>query len=135
MTAYELAGPVLADEGVEHARGWIVGGRITYERPRHVDIETIPGWAVPGFVDMHCHFAVGPTGPVEGDLVVKHALVERDAGTLLVRDTGSTVELDVIDGRDDLPRVVRSGQFIARPKRYLKGYAVEIEPDDLPAEA
>ncbi len=135
MTAYELAGPVLADDGVEHARAWVLGGRITYECPRHTDIETISGWTVPGFVDMHCHLAVGPSGPVDGDLITKHALIERDAGTLLVRDTGSTVALDVLDGRDDVPRVIRSGRFIARPKRYLKGYAVEVDADDLPAEA
>jgi imidazolonepropionase-like amidohydrolase len=34
-----------------------------------------------------------------------------------------------------MPKVYRSGRFIARPKRYLKGYAVEVEPDELPAEA
>ena len=135
MTAYELAGPVLAGDGVEHARAWVLDGRITYERPRHIDVETISGWALPGFVDMHCHLAVGPSGPVDGDLIAKYAVIERDAGTLLVRDTGSTVALDVLDGRDDVPRVIRSGRFIARPKRYLKGYAVEIAPDDLPSEA
>lgn len=135
MTAYELAGPVLADEGVEHPQAWVLDGRITYERPRHSDVEAISGWAVPGFVDMHCHLAVGPSGPVDGKLIEKHAIIERDAGTLLVRDTGSTVALDVLDGRDDMPRVIRSGRFIARPKRYLKGYAVEIDAEDLPAEA
>ncbi len=135
MTAYELDGPVLAEDGVEHARAWVLDGRITYERPRHTDVGTIPGWTVPGFVDMHCHLAVGPSGPVDGDLIAKHAVIERDAGTLLVRDTGSTVALDVLDGRDDVPRVIRSGRFIARPKRYLKGYAVEVEADELPAEA
>lgn len=135
MTAYELAGPVLADEGVEHPRAWVLDGRITYEPPRHTDVETIAGWTVPGYVDMHCHLAVGPSGPVDGEIVAKHALIERDAGTLLVRDTGSTVDLDILDGRTDVPRVIRSGRFIARPKRYLKGYAVEIDAHDLPAEA
>ena len=56
-------------------------------------------------------------------------LVERDAGVLLVRDTGSATSLDVLNGRADVPKVHRSGRFIARPKRYLKGYAVEVEPD------
>lgn len=134
MTALALTGPVLADEDEEHAQAWVLGGRITYERPRHTDVDSIDGWCVPGFVNMHCHLSVGPSGPVDGDLVLKQAFIERDAGTLLVRDTGSPTSLDVLDGRDDVPRVLRSGRFIARPKRYLKGYAVEIEPEDLAAE-
>ncbi len=133
--AYELTGPILADEEPTVGKAWVVGGRVTYERPRHTDITRIDGWVIPGLVDMHCHLSVGPSGPVDGDLVVKQAFTERDAGVLMVRDTGSASSLDVLDGRSDVPKVYRSGRFIARPKRYLKGYAVEIEPDELPAEA
>ncbi len=135
MTAYELTGPVLADDGVEHARAWVLGERITYERPAYTEVESVSGWALPGFVDMHCHLSVGPTGPVDGDLVLKQAHVERDAGVLLVRDTGSATSLVAIEGRTDVPDVRSSGRFIARPKRYLKGYGVEVEPHELPAEA
>ena len=135
MTAYELTGPLLVDENATVGVAWVVGGRITYERPRSGEITRVDGWVIPGMVDMHCHLAVGPSGPVEGDLVVKQAIVERDAGVLLVRDTGSASSLDVLNGRVDLPKVSRSGRFIARPKRYLKGYAVEVEPDELAAEA
>ena len=134
MTAYELTGPILADEDVVVGRAWILGGRITYEEPRHTDVTRIDGWVVPGFVDMHCHLAVGPSGPVEEDQIVKQAIIERDASVLLIRDTGAPGPLDVLAGRDDLPRVIRSGRFIARPKRYLKGYAVEVEPGQLAAE-
>jgi len=134
MIAYELTGPILADEDVVVGRAWVLGGRITYERPLRAEITRIDGWVLPGFVDMHCHLAVGPSGPVEGDLIVKQAIIERDAGVLLIRDTGAPGPLDVLEGRDDLPRVIRSGRFIARPKRYLKGYAVEVEPGHLAAE-
>ncbi len=134
MTAYELTGPILADENVVLGRAWVVGGRMTYEEPRHTDVVRIDGWVVPGFVDMHCHLAVGPSGPVEGEQIIKQAIIERDAGVLLIRDTGAARSLDALVGRDDLPKVMRSGRFIARPKRYLKGYAVEVEPGQLAAE-
>ncbi len=135
MTAYELTGPILADEDRTVGKAWVVGGRMTYERPRHTDVTRVDGWVIPGLVDMHCHLSVGPSGPVDGDLVLKQAIIERDAGVLMVRDTGSASSLDVLDGRRDVPKVYRSGRFIARPKRYLKGYAVEVEPDELASEA
>jgi imidazolonepropionase-like amidohydrolase len=135
MTALELTGPILADEDVVVGRAWVLGGRITYEEPHHTEVTRVDGWVLPGFVDMHCHLAVGPSGPVEGHQIVKQAIIERDAGVLLIRDTGAPGPLDVLDGREDLPRVIRSGRFIARPKRYLQGYAVEVEPGRLAAEA
>jgi imidazolonepropionase-like amidohydrolase len=135
MIAYELTGPILADEDRTIGKAWVLGGRITYERPRHAEVTRVDGWVIPGLVDMHCHLSVGPSGPVDGDLVVKQAMVERDAGVLLVRDTGSATSLEVLDGRTDVPKVRRSGRFIARPKRYLKGYAVEVDPEALPTEA
>jgi imidazolonepropionase-like amidohydrolase len=39
-----------------------------------------------------------------------------------------------MDDRDDLPRVIRAGRHIARPKRYLRNYGAEVEPDELVAE-
>ncbi len=135
MSAYELTGPILADEDVVVGTAWVIDGRVTFERPRHTETTRIDGWVVPGFVDMHCHLGVGASGPVGPDLVVKHAQIERDAGVLLIRDTGSAEPLDALLGRTDLPRVVSSGRFIARPKRYLKGYGVEVQPDALAAEA
>ena len=131
MTALELTGPILADEDVVVGRAWVVGGRITFERPRLDDVVRLDGWVIPGLVDMHCHLAVGASGPVDDDLILKHAVIERDAGVLLIRDTGSPESLDVLNSRDDLPRVIRSGRFIARPHRYLKGYGLEVEPGEL----
>jgi imidazolonepropionase-like amidohydrolase len=133
MTAIHLAGPVLAGDDDVRAQAWIVGGRITYERPACVDA-TLDGWVIPGLVDMHCHLAIGPAGPVDLDLARKIAQTERDAGVLLVRDVGSPVDIAALDGEPGLPRIVRSGRFIARPKRYLPGYAVEVEPGQLAAE-
>ena len=36
-----------------------------------------------------------------------------------------------MDARDDLPRVIRAGRHVARTRRYIRNYAVEVEPDAL----
>jgi imidazolonepropionase-like amidohydrolase len=48
-----------------------------------------------------------------------------------VRDAGSAADTRCIDDRDDLPKIVRAGRHIARPKLYIRDYAHEIEPDEL----
>jgi imidazolonepropionase-like amidohydrolase len=62
------------------------------------------------------------------------ALLDRGAGALLLRDAGSPVDNTSIQARDDLPRLIRAGQHIARPKRYVRDLGVEVEPDELVAE-
>ncbi|MFD3379370.1 MULTISPECIES: amidohydrolase family protein [unclassified Streptomyces] len=137
----------MSDQAVLHVKGrvlvapddirdelWIVGGRITYERPQGArDIRTVNGWALPGLVDAHCHVGLGPSGPVADDIAEKQALTDREAGTLLIRDAGSPSDTRWIDDRADLPKIIRAGRHIARTRRYIRGYAHEIEPDDLVA--
>jgi imidazolonepropionase-like amidohydrolase len=36
-----------------------------------------------------------------------------------------------MDGRDDLPQIVRAGRHLARTGRYIRNYGHEIEPDQL----
>ena len=60
-------------------------------------------------------------------------LADRDAGALLLRDCGSAADTSWIHERDDLPRLIRAGRHIARPRRYIRNYAHEVEPDDLAA--
>ncbi|MFP5333728.1 MAG: amidohydrolase family protein, partial [Actinomycetes bacterium] len=62
----------------------------------------------------------------------RQALTDRDAGALLLRDAGSAADTRWVDDRDDLPRIVRAGRHIARTRRYIRNYAHEIEPDQLP---
>lgn len=133
MDTLHLTGPVVVGDGDERAQAWVIDGRITYERPRHTGgIITVAGTVIPGLVDMHCHIGLDSAGAVEPDLAAKQAQVDRDAGTLLIRDAGSPLDTRFIQARDDLPRLIRSARFIARPKRYLRNYAREIEPDQLP---
>jgi imidazolonepropionase-like amidohydrolase len=39
-----------------------------------------------------------------------------------------------IDDRADLPQIIRAGRHIARSKRYIRNYGVEIEPEELVGE-
>lgn len=63
----------------------------------------------------------------------EQATADRDAGTLLIRDSGTPADTRWIDERDDLPRIVEYGKHIARTRRYIRNYAHEIEPDELVA--
>jgi imidazolonepropionase-like amidohydrolase len=113
---------------------WVVGGRISYDRPAGVrDVRTVEGWALPGLVDAHCHVGLGSEGPVSGEVAEKQALTDRDAGTLLIRDAGSPSDTRWIDDRDDLPKIIRAGRHIARTRRYIRNFAHEVEPDQLVA--
>ncbi len=55
------------------------------------------------------------------------ALTDRDSGALLVRDAGSPLDTRWVHGRRDLPRLVRAGRHLARPKRYLRHYGLELD--------
>ncbi|NJP49407.1 amidohydrolase family protein [Streptomyces sp. SBST2-5] len=113
---------------------WVVGGRITYERPAGArDIRTVEGWVLPGLVDAHCHVGLDRHGAVPGDVAEKQALTDRDGGALLLRDAGSPSDTRWIDDREDLPKIIRAGRHIARTRRYIRNYAWEIEPEDLVA--
>ena len=73
-------------------------------------------------------------GGVDRPVAEAQAIADRDAGTLLIRDAGSPADTRWIDEREDLPRIIRAGRHIARPKRYIRHYAEEVEPDALVAE-
>ncbi|MER7394842.1 amidohydrolase family protein [Streptomyces sp. NPDC000151] len=124
-----LAGPDDVRDGL-----WVVGGRVSYERPPGArDVTTIEGWALPGLVDAHCHVGLDAHGAVDEATSEKQALTDREAGTLLIRDAGSPADTRWIDDREDLPRIIRAGRHLARTRRYIRNFAHEIEPEDLVA--
>jgi imidazolonepropionase-like amidohydrolase len=127
-----LTGPVLTGpEGVRD-EAWVVGGRVTYERPGgDHDVVTLDGWVVPGLVDAHCHIGLGPHGEVPAEEAEQQALADRDNGTLLIRDAGSPADTRWVQDREDLPRLIRAGRHIARTRRYIRNFAWEVEPDQL----
>ena len=124
-----------------HARGvglpdedpvelWIVDGRISREPVSGADTVFDGGWILPGLVDAHCHVGLGAHGGAsEIDEAIAQAETEREAGALLLRDCGSPTDTRSLDDRDDLPRIIRAGRHLARPKRYSPGLAIDIEDE------
>jgi imidazolonepropionase-like amidohydrolase len=130
-----VVGQVLVGPAEVRDEVWVVGGRITFDAPTGAaDVRTVRGWALPGLVDAHCHVGLGAHGAVDQDTTLAQALTDRDVGALLLRDAGSPADTRWIDGREDLPRLVRAGRHIARTRRYIRDYAEEVEPDSLAAE-
>ncbi len=132
MAALRFAGPLLPDG--EPAEVFVVDGRITFERQAGAETAA-EGWIVPGLVDAHCHLGLDDFGAVDEAATEEQAIQDRDAGALLIRDAGSAADTRWIHDRDDLPRLIRCPRHLAATKRYIRNYAHEVEPDDLPAYA
>ena len=113
----------------EPVEWWIADGVLRGEPLAGAETVFDGGWIIPGLVDAHCHVGLGPHGPVGLDEAIAQAEAERDAGALLLRDCGSPTDTRSLDDHHDLPRIIRAGRHLARPKRYLKDYAIELEDE------
>lgn len=122
-----LRGTTLPTE--EPVELWVLDGVISHEPIAHADTVFDGGWLLPGLVDAHCHVGLGPHGPTTLDEAVEQAETERDVGALLLRDAGSPVDTRSFDDREDLPRIIRAGKHLARPKRYIPGLPIDIEDE------
>ncbi|MDO5049716.1 MAG: amidohydrolase family protein [Actinomycetaceae bacterium] len=139
-SSHILTGPVNASASVSQPHRWIYGefeirdGKIFLVSKG--DPATAAGvgdrWIIPGLVDVHCHIGMAKTGAVEGEEMLAQAHADRDSGVLLVRDCGIPGDNSWISGRADGLTILRAGRHIAKPKRYIRGYALEIEDRDLP---
>ena len=113
---------------------WVIDGHISTERVADADTVFDGGWILPGLVDAHCHVGLGAGGGVELDAAIEQAETERDVGALLLRDCGTPSDTRSLDDHEDLPRIIRAGKHLARPKRYIAGIGVELEDESqLPA--
>ncbi|MFD6526441.1 MULTISPECIES: amidohydrolase family protein [unclassified Isoptericola] len=137
-----VTGHVLLGQDRDVGEMWVRDGRVSLTRPSPQGSATrdLEGWVLPGLVDVHCHVGLGPDGAVDAETAVAQALADRDAGVLLVRDAGSPVDTSWVHERPDLPRVVRAGRHLARPKRYLRNFGLELDdvadlPDAVRAQA
>jgi len=134
-----LRGPVLVGPDEVAGQAWVVGGRITFDDPTSGanaagplgEVRVVDGWVLPGLVDAHCHVGLDATGTVDRATQEAQARTDLAGGTMLIRDAGSPADTRWIDEREDLPRIVRAGRHIARTRRYLRGVAHEVEPDQL----
>ena len=126
MTVLHVCGTVVPDD--EPRDLWLADGVVRTEPVAGAETVGEGGWILPGLVDAHCHIGLGGEGACDRPTARAQALTDRDAGVLLVRDAGVPADTHWIDECTDLPRVVRAARHIARPKRYIRGYAVEIDP-------
>jgi imidazolonepropionase-like amidohydrolase len=124
---------VVLPEG-EYRDLWVVDEVIRTEPIGNAQTVATGVWLMPGLVDAHCHVGLERQGAVPDERAEQHALADRDAGALLLRDAGSPADTRWIDRRADLPKIIRAGRHIARPKRYLRNYGEEVEPHQLIAE-
>lgn len=117
----------------EPVQWWVVDGILSSEPVSGA--ETIfgadgdGGWIIPGLVDAHCHVGLGPGGPTSDEEAISQAETERRVGALLLRDAGSPIDTRGLDDREDLPRIIRAGKHIAKPKRYIPGLPIDIEDE------
>ncbi|MFH5822477.1 amidohydrolase family protein [Georgenia sp. AZ-5] len=123
-----LCGTVVVDDAIELPEVWVADGRLTLTAPPRAErARQISGWVLPGLVDVHCHIGLGPAGEVDEEEALLQAKADRDAGTLLVRDAGSPMDNRWVQARPDLPRLIRAGHHLARPRRYLRDYGLELD--------
>ena len=129
MPALHMRGVVLPHGETQDL--WIVNGRIRLTEVPGAETIVDGGYLLPGLVDAHCHVGLAVETLAEAE---QHALQDRDAGTLLLRDCGAPLDTTPLQEKLELPRIVRAGKHIARPKRYIRYVGEEVEdPADLPA--
>jgi imidazolonepropionase-like amidohydrolase len=135
LTPLHVRGVVLPDDTTRDI--WLVGDRVTFEPVAGAETVSDGGFVLPGLVDAHCHIGIaaggGPISTV--DEARANAFVDRDAGTLAIRDAGSPLPYPELDDAPDLPRLSRAGRHLAAPKTHLKGIPLECSPEELPAAA
>jgi len=118
----------------EPVEWWVAHGVLSAEPVAGAETVVDGGWILPGLVDAHCHVGLGAHGPTDYDEAVAQAETERGVGALLLRDAGSPVDTRPMDEREDLPRIIRAGRHLARPKRYIPRLPLDVEDESqLPA--
>jgi imidazolonepropionase-like amidohydrolase len=129
MPALHMRGVVLPDGETRDL--WIVNGRFRLAPVPYAETVVDGGFLLPGLVDAHCHIGLAAEDLDEAE---QHALTDRDAGTLLVRDCGAPLDTRPLQEKLELPRIIRAGRHIARPKRYIRYVGEELEdPGQLPS--
>jgi len=128
VTPLHLRGVLLP--GDDEVDLWVAGGVLRTTPVPGAQTVLRGGFIVPGLVDAHCHVGLGPGGAVGLDEAIDQAITNRDTGTLLIRDCGVPIDNTPLQEREDLPRIIRAGTHLARPKRYLPSVGVELEHEE-----
>ncbi len=94
---------------------WILGDRITFERPRG-EWETLDGggFVLPGLVDVHTHPGAAEDGGFDEGLFAEQVAAHREAGAAVVRFPGlSGVVPAEVRGAPGAPRMITAGRWLA----------------------
>lgn len=118
---------------------WVRDGVVAEEPLSGPDVRTGTvtdgGWIMPGLVDAHNHVGIAPGLGVTIEQARAFAYQDVRAGATLIREVGSPLDTHPLDDDSRCPKFIRAGKHIARPKRYLRDYGVDLdEVTDLPAE-
>jgi len=114
---------------------WASGGVITHQPVPGAVTVTDGGWIMPGLVDAHNHVGIAPGLGVTIEQARAFAYADVRAGATLIREVGSPLDTHPLDADSRCPQFIRAGKHIARPKRYLRDYGVDLDDvTDLPAE-
>lgn len=132
QTSFHIHGTLLPHDEPQDL--WVTDGVISAEPVAGAVTIARDSFVLPGLVDAHCHIGLGPGGAVADEITLQQARADLAAGTMLVRDAGSPADTRWVQSRADLPRLVRAGRHVARPKRYIRHLGAEVEPDELVAE-
>lgn len=128
-----LTGPVYGARGRRHEEAWVKDGRVTFIDPGG-EQRKVSGVVLAGLADVHCHIGLDAHGAVSADAARAQAVADRDSGVTLARDAGVPADTAWMANEPDLPLIIHSGRHLARPKRYIRNYAHELEDvNDLPA--
>jgi imidazolonepropionase-like amidohydrolase len=129
MPAMHLRGIVLP--AGEPGELWVADGIICVDPVPEATTVCDGGYILPGLVDAHCHIGIGRQGAASLADAEAQAVTDRNAGTLLIRDCGSPIDTRPLQSRQDLPRLIRAGRHLARPKRYIPTIGVELDDPGL----
>ncbi|MET7395310.1 amidohydrolase family protein [Dactylosporangium sp. NPDC005572] len=114
MTSLHLRGTVLPEGELRDI--WVVGGRLTFTRPRDGAVTVVDGgYLLPGLVDAHAHLGHDPaTMAFDAGMFTAAALAYAEAGTTLLRVPGHRAPIPAELRADPrLPRLVTAGEWLA----------------------
>lgn len=145
MTNLHLRGSVLWRDNTEAKPQWrngevfVVDGRLTTRKPESGPVREIDGYVVPGLCDVHAHIGIDSKGYCDtedgNERMLQQGRQQLAAGVVAIRDCGSPADNRDFQADPTMPRLIRCGRHLARPKRYIRGLGLDMEdPHTLPEE-
>ncbi|MDY5585227.1 MAG: amidohydrolase family protein [Arcanobacterium sp.] len=131
-TVFHLSGTL---RGTSRNEIWIADGVIQYQKPTaECIVQEISGYIYPGLVDAHTHIGMSNQAePVSDEEMRRRLAACAMQGVTAIRDAGSQRDANEVI-TTGMPKVIHCGQHIARPKRYTRFLASEVEPENFLSE-